>query len=151
RFEGVAALLASRGIELPWGDPDDPPESETLCGLGNRKNAVFGRVLEDEGITPYPGSLALLDRLAAQGVGLGVSSTSRNVRAVMAASGLSTLMSAVVESHAAAAEIFAGKSEPVTEPSVAELPGVEATRAVVASGAVPAAAGGGRVGLALVA
>ena len=50
RYEGVAALLASRGIELPWGDPADTPEASTVCGLGNRKNLLFGEVLARDGV-----------------------------------------------------------------------------------------------------
>src|SRR5690606_25167584 len=48
RYQGVAEMLASRGLELPWGDPTDPPEADTVCGLGNRKDAVFKRVLREE-------------------------------------------------------------------------------------------------------
>ncbi len=32
-------LLRSRGIDLPEGEPDRPARAETVCGLGNRKNA----------------------------------------------------------------------------------------------------------------
>ena len=67
RYEGVASLLASRGIDLPFGDPADAPESDTVCGLGNRKNAVFTAVLESDGVEPYPGSVAFLDALARRG------------------------------------------------------------------------------------
>src|SRR5690606_37062967 len=48
RYEGVRAMLAARGITLPEGDPSDPPEAETVCGLGNRKNAELTAVLEAE-------------------------------------------------------------------------------------------------------
>lgn len=37
RYDGVASFLASRSIELPYGDPSDGPELETVCGLGNKK------------------------------------------------------------------------------------------------------------------
>src|SRR6187401_425972 len=57
RYDGVASLLRSRDVEVPWGHPTDPLEADTICGIGNRKNAFFERVLRDEGIAPYPGSL----------------------------------------------------------------------------------------------
>jgi hypothetical protein len=38
RFDGVRDFLTSRGIQLPEGNPDDPPQVETVGGLGNRKN-----------------------------------------------------------------------------------------------------------------
>jgi beta-phosphoglucomutase-like phosphatase (HAD superfamily) len=68
RYDGVASLLRSRDVEVPWGDPSDPVTADTVCGIGNRKNVVFETVLRDEGIAPYPGSLALLDALAAAGI-----------------------------------------------------------------------------------
>lgn len=37
-YAGVESFLAARSITLPYGDPGDPPEKETVCGLGNRKN-----------------------------------------------------------------------------------------------------------------
>jgi hypothetical protein len=45
RYDDVASFLASRGITLPWGDPDDTPDRETVCGLGQRQGPPsMGRV-----------------------------------------------------------------------------------------------------------
>ncbi len=55
RYDGVASLLRSRDVEVPWGDPSDDPSEDTVCGVGNRKNEVFSRILRSEGIRPYPG------------------------------------------------------------------------------------------------
>src|SRR4051812_29953608 len=44
RYDGVRAFLQSRGIELPEGDRDDPPDAETVSGLGNRKNDLVGQL-----------------------------------------------------------------------------------------------------------
>ena len=62
RYDGVRAMLAARGITLPEGTPDDAPDVDTVCGLGNRKNAVFAAELRENGVAPYPGSVAFLDR-----------------------------------------------------------------------------------------
>ncbi|MDD9205751.1 HAD hydrolase-like protein, partial [Georgenia sp. 10Sc9-8] len=67
RYEGVQALLEARGIEVPYGSPDDDPDAETVCGLGNRKNKAFMEVLEAEGVTAYPGSVRLVDSLIERG------------------------------------------------------------------------------------
>ncbi|WP_157073427.1 HAD family hydrolase, partial [Kribbia dieselivorans] len=75
RYDGVRAFLASRDITLPDGDPSDPPTAETVCGLGNRKNEAFNAVLERDGVAAYPGSVALLDALAARGTHLAVVSS----------------------------------------------------------------------------
>ena len=50
RYDGVRSFLAARGIEIPAGVPDDPPEKETVCGLGNRKNQLFHELLEADGV-----------------------------------------------------------------------------------------------------
>ena len=62
RYDGVRSFLASRGIALPDGTVEDAPELETVCGLGNRKNAAFSAVLRDEGVTPFPASVAMIEQ-----------------------------------------------------------------------------------------
>jgi beta-phosphoglucomutase-like phosphatase (HAD superfamily) len=54
RYDGVAGFLASRGISLPWGDPSDPPDRETVCGLGNAKDRLFVAHLRDHGAQAFP-------------------------------------------------------------------------------------------------
>ena len=88
RYEGVADFLASRGLELPQGDPSDDPGAETVCGLGNRKNDAFSDVLRTEGVTAYPGSVALLDALRERGMPMAIVSSSRNAPAVLEAAGV---------------------------------------------------------------
>src|SRR3546814_2688240 len=88
RYDGVASLLRSRDVEVPWGDPSDPPTADTVCGIGNRKNVVFASVLRSEGIAPYPGSLRLVDKLRAAGVPIAVVSSSKNAEEVLAAAGI---------------------------------------------------------------
>ena len=61
REDGVRSFLRSRGIELPDGDPDDPPDAETIAGLGNRKNDMFQQVLHDDGIEAFSGSRRYLE------------------------------------------------------------------------------------------
>ena len=53
RYNGVASFLESRGIEIPFGDPGDDPDKESVCGLGNRKNIMFNKVLDEEGVEVY--------------------------------------------------------------------------------------------------
>ncbi len=150
RYQGVADLLASRGIELPWGEPSDPPEAPTVCGLGNRKNVMFNRVLQDEGVAPYPGSLRLLERLEAAGAALAVVSSSRNARAVLAAAGLAERLPVVVDGESAAAEGLASKPDPATYLRAAELLGVAPESAVVVEDALSGVEAGARGGFGLV-
>ncbi len=136
RYDGVRDFLASRGIELPWGDPSDPPEAETVCGLGNRKNVSFAAVLATEGVTPYPGSVLLLDYLANKGVAVAVVSSSQNADAVLTAADLRDRFEVVVDGKLAHAEGLPGKPAPDTYLRAAEALGVAKERAVVFEDAV---------------
>lgn len=142
RYDGVRSLLASRGIELPDGDPTDAPEADTVCGLGNRKNAVFTSVLESEGVAPYPGSVLLVDALIAAGVQVAVVSSSRNARPVLAAAGLADRFPLVVDGLVAAAQGLAGKPDPATYAYAAEQLGVARGRAAVVEDAESGVASG---------
>ncbi len=142
RFDGVRSFLASRGIELPEGTTDDPPDAETVGGLGNRKNAVFAAILEEEGVAAYPASVRLLDHLAARGTAVAVVSSSRNAPVVLAAAGLADRFEVVVDGQVAAREGLEGKPSPATYLHAARLLGVEAQRSVVLEDALSGVASG---------
>ena len=150
RYEGVASFLASRGIELPFGDASDSPEAETIAGLGNRKNAVFNQVLARDGIAAYPGSLALLDQLRAQGLPMAVVSSSKNAEAVLEAAELTHYFEAVVGGNVVAELGLRGKPEPDGFLHAAELLGASATDSVVLEDALSGVAAGAAGGFGLV-
>jgi beta-phosphoglucomutase family hydrolase len=131
RYDGVRDFLASRGIDLPEGSPDDPASAETVCGLGNRKNDAFNEVLERDGVTAYPGSVLLLDHLRDLGLPLGVVSSSANAPAVLEAAGLLDRFDAVVSGAVAHDLGLRGKPAPDTFLHAAEALGSSAGRAVV--------------------
>ena len=112
RYDGVASLLRSRNVEIPWGDVDDAPEAETICGIGNRKNTAFASSLRAEGIAPYPGSLAVVERLHAAGVPLGVVSSSKNAEEVLGAAGIRSFFRIVVDGVVAEHDGLASKPAP---------------------------------------
>ncbi|HLS44678.1 MAG TPA: HAD-IA family hydrolase [Ornithinicoccus sp.] len=136
RYEGVAALLGSRGIDLPHGSPEDPPTAQTVCGLGNRKNELFTQVLREDGITAYPGSLALLDHLEERGVAMAVVSSSRNAPEVLRAAGIDQRFPVLVDGTVATAQRLPGKPRPDTYAYAAEQLGVPSSRAVVVEDAI---------------
>ena len=150
RYEGVADLLAARHITLPEGTPADPPAAETVCGLGNRKNDAFTTVLERDGVTPYPGSVALLDHLRDLGVPLAVVSSSANATAVLAAAGLTDRFVTVVDGRVAAALGLPGKPEPDTFLHAARECGAAPGSAVVVEDAVSGVRAGAAGGFGLV-
>ncbi|QWT22693.1 HAD-IA family hydrolase [Subtercola sp. PAMC28395] len=123
RIDGVRALLASRGIVLPEGTPDDSPLDETVWGLGLRKNDEFFRILDTVGVVPYPGSVAFLDATIASGRAVAVVSSSRNAVSVLIAAQLSEHFAIVVDGMVADATGLPGKPAPDTFVYAAELLG----------------------------
>jgi beta-phosphoglucomutase family hydrolase len=150
RYDGVRSFLTSRGIDLPEGSPDDPPDAETVCGLGNRKNVEFSRVLESDGVQAYPGSVRLLDRLGAAGVPMAVVSSSRNARPVLRAAGLLDRFPVIVDGTVSAERQLAGKPAPDTFAAAAADLGVPVDRAVVVEDALSGVAAGRAGGFGLV-
>lgn len=146
RYDGVASLLRSRDVEVPWGDPSDPVTADTVCGIGNRKNAVFEKVLRADGIEPYPGSLRLLDDLAAAGTPVAVVSSSKNAEEVLAAAGIRDRFAVVMDGVIAERDHLASKPAPDVFVEAARMLGVEPARSVAVedaiSGVESAAAGG---------
>lgn len=131
RYDGVRSFLASRDIVLDDGDPGDPPAAETVCGLGNRKNDAFSAVLRDEGVEPYPGSVAFLDFLATRGTRIAVVSSSRNAPAVLTAAGLRDRFQVIVDGAVATNRGLAGKPSPETFVDAARQLGAPVERSVV--------------------
>ena len=84
RYNGVRDFLKSRGIELPEGSPHDPPDAETVTGLGNRKNDLVNNHIEDIGVEPYGGSVKLIEQLRDEGFKIAVVTSSQNCTAVPA-------------------------------------------------------------------
>ncbi|MDT0158452.1 beta-phosphoglucomutase family hydrolase [Microbacterium sp. ARD32] len=150
RYDGVASLLRSRNIEIPWGEIADPPEAETICGIGNRKNDAFAAALRAEGIAPYPGSLALLELLKDASVPMGVVSSSKNAGEVLASAGIRDFFPVVVDGVVAERERLASKPAPDMFAEGARMLGVAPSAAVAVEDAVSGAASAASAGYATV-
>jgi len=146
RYDGVASLLRSRDVEVPWGEPSDPPTADTICGIGNRKNLVFERVLREEGIAPYPGSLALLDTLQAAGTPIAVVSSSKNAREVLTVAGIIDRFPVIMDGLVAEQQHIPSKPAPDMFVVAARMVGVDPARSAAIedahSGVQSASAGG---------
>jgi beta-phosphoglucomutase family hydrolase len=149
RYNGVASFLKSRGIDLPWGSPEDSPENETVCGLGNRKNEAFNEVLKRDGAEVYPSSEKLLLALKKAGVKLGVASSSKNCKAVLEAVDLLHLFEARVDGVVSAELDLHGKPEPDIFTKACELLGVKPENSVVVEDAVSGVQAGAKGGFGL--
>lgn len=146
RYDGVASLLHSRNVEIPWGEVTDSPEAETVCGVGNRKNDAFISVLRSEGIAPYPGSLALLESLREAGVPMGVVSSSKNAGEVLDTAGIRDFFTAVVDGLVAEHDHLASKPAPDMFLEGARMLGVDPAEAVAVEDAVSGVASAAAAG-----
>ena len=104
RVEGIRAFLASRGIRLPEGGPDDPPTAETVCGLAHRKNLALLRRLAAEGVQAHTGARHYLETLREAGVHAAVVSASTNTSAILARAGLDRLVAVRIDGRTIADE-----------------------------------------------
>jgi len=112
RADGTRSFLASRGIVLPEGGPDDPSDAETMHGLGERKNEIVLRRIRGDGVEVYDGSLRYLRAVRAAGIGRAVVSSSANCAEVLAAAGIEDLFDARVDGVTARQDHLAGKPAP---------------------------------------
>jgi HAD superfamily hydrolase (TIGR01509 family) len=131
RSDGVRSFLDSRGIDLPLGSPDDPPDAETIYGLGTRKNDIVLKLIQDEGVEPYEGSVRYVKAARAQGLRRAVVSSSTNCHDVLVAAGIADLFEAEIDGLVAEREHLAGKPAPDTFLAGARALGVEPAHAVV--------------------
>ena len=145
RYDGVRAFLASRGIELPEGSPDDAGSVESVAGLGNRKNDLYLTLLRERGVEPFPGSLRFVRAVREAGLRTAVVSASRNCRAVLQAVGIEELFDARVDGATLAEKQLAGKPAPDSFLEAARQLRVEPGQAAVFEDA-PAGVAAGRAG-----
>ncbi len=150
RYDGVRTFLASRGMVLDDGAPEDPAGLETVCGLGNRKNALFSELLAGEGVAVYGGSLAVVRHLLRHGVRCAVVSSSRSCEAILDKAGLADLFELRVDGQVAARQGLAGKPAPDTFAYAARVLGVAPPRAVVVEDAIAGVEAGRAGGFGLV-
>ncbi|MEE8385888.1 MAG: HAD family hydrolase, partial [Dehalococcoidia bacterium] len=97
RYDGVVSFLESRGVSLPYGDPGDPPDKVTVCGLGNRKNRYFTQHLTEHGVEAYESNVELIRDLRARGMKTAIFSASRNCEEVLNAANVRELFGAKVD------------------------------------------------------
>lgn len=150
RYDGVRSFLESRGIQLPEGAPDDPPGDDTVCAMGNGKDAYFLQHVREEGVLPYESTVTLIRALRAAGKGIGLVSASRNAEEVLTAAGVLDLFDTRVDGVVTAELGLAGKPDPAMFLEAARRLGVEADRAAVVEDALSGVAAGAAGKFALV-
>ncbi|WP_377268570.1 HAD family hydrolase [Peterkaempfera sp. SMS 1(5)a] len=131
RADGVRTFLASRGIELPEGSDDDPPERDTVHGLGNRKNILVLAKIRQEGVEAYPGSVRFVEAVRAAGLRTAVVSSSANCRDVLVSAGIEGLFEVRIDGVVATERKLPGKPHPDTFLEAARELGAEPAAAAV--------------------
>ncbi|HEY2772052.1 MAG TPA: beta-phosphoglucomutase family hydrolase [Solirubrobacteraceae bacterium] len=142
RYDGVKSFLHSRGIELPQGTPDDPPGEDTIDAIGNRKNELVLKLIHDDGVEAYDGSVRYVKAARDAGLRRAVVSSSTNCRDVLKVAGIVDLFEEIVDGHVADREHLKGKPAPDTFLAGAKALGVEPRQAVVFEDALAGVAAG---------
>jgi beta-phosphoglucomutase family hydrolase len=150
RYLGVEAFLASRGIVLPFGSPDDAPGRETVCGLGNRKNELFNGIIATAGVKLYATTVALIEALRRKGIKVGLATSSRNAAPILGKTQTAHLFATVVDGLVSAGLGLKGKPHPDIFTTACANLGVAPARAVVVEDAVAGVRAGVAGGFGLV-
>ncbi|MFJ2706635.1 beta-phosphoglucomutase family hydrolase [Streptomyces sp. NPDC087428] len=131
RADGVRSFLASRGIELPEGTPGDPPDTQSVNGVGNRKNELLLEKIRTDGVEPYEGTLRYIDAVRAAGLATAIVSSSANTRDVLHSIDAERLFDVRIDGVVARERKLPGKPHPDTFLAAARDLGVEPSRAAV--------------------
>lgn len=131
RADGVREFLKSRKIDLPEGDPDDAVGAETVNGVGNRKNELVLKIIEDRGVNPYPGSVRYLKAAKDAGLRIAVVTSSANGSKVLDAAELMPYVEALVDGLVIRRDGLRGKPAPDSFLAGAKALGVSPEHAAV--------------------
>ena len=148
RYDGVRSFLSSRDITLPEGAPDDPPDAETVCGLGNRKNGYFIDQVERHGVQPFESTVRLVRCLQQLGIGAAIISASENATVILSAAGIGTLFPVQVDGLVARRLSLPGKPDPAVFLEATRQLGSVPDRAIVVEDALAGVEAGRRGGFA---
>ncbi|MBT0767978.1 beta-phosphoglucomutase family hydrolase [Kineosporia sp. J2-2] len=136
RQDGTRSFLTSRGITLPEGTADDSAQTESVNGLGNRKNNLVHEKIEKEGVTVYQGSVRYLEAAQAAGLRIAVVSSSANTAEILRVTGLEKFVETRIDAQAAIAAGLHGKPAPDTFVEGARRLGFEPAQAAVFEDAI---------------
>jgi beta-phosphoglucomutase family hydrolase len=131
REDGVRTFLKSRDIELPEGSADDSADQPTVYGVGNKKNEILLKLIHDQGVEPYDGSVSYVKAAREQGLPCAVVSSSANTHDVLKAAGIADLFDTVVDGLVIQHDHLKGKPAPDSFLAGAKALMVEPANAVV--------------------
>jgi beta-phosphoglucomutase family hydrolase len=149
RYDGAQKFLESRRIDLPYGSPEDSPDTETVCGIANHKNQLFDEALKTGAVEVYEGTVAWIRHLRKNRIKIAVVSSSAHCKAILKNAGLSDLFDARMDGAVAKQLQLKGKPAPDTFLKAAEMVDAPPSRAVVVEDALAGVEAGknGKFGL----
>jgi beta-phosphoglucomutase family hydrolase len=150
RADGTRTFLQSRGISIPEGEPDDPPDRQTIYGLGRRKNEIFLGLAAKDGVTVFDGSVRYVRAVRQGGMQTAVVSASENTAAVLEAAGIADLFDVRIDGVVARDEHLRGKPAPDMYLAAARALGAGAEEAAVFEDALAGVEAGRAGGFAVV-
>ncbi|GGT22990.1 HAD family hydrolase [Nonomuraea spiralis] len=150
RLDGVRTFLASRGIGVPEGGPDDEPGAPTVHGLGLAKDQIFIAQVDKYGVAAFPSTVALLHELRRRGARTAAVSASLHGRRLVTAAGVAHLFDLVVDGNDAALMNLPGKPHPALFLEAVRRLALPAAGAAVVDAALPGVQAGGKGGFGLV-
>lgn len=112
RYNGVESFLKSRNIDIPYGTPDDPPDKETVCGLGNKKNDLFLEIIDRDGVTVFEDTVEQVKNWRSHNIKTAVISSSKNCKPVLQKAGILDLFDVRVDGVVSAERKIKGKPAP---------------------------------------
>lgn len=136
RYRGVEDFLSSRGIEIPAGNKDDSHDEISVCGLGNKKNLLFNKMIGKEPVEVYESSIELVKHLKDNKFRIAVVSSSKNCKTILKAAGIEKYFELVVDGITAEKTGLSGKPLPDTYLEAAKKLGTKPEETVVVEDAV---------------
>jgi beta-phosphoglucomutase family hydrolase len=133
RLDGVRDFLASRGIEL---------SDDEVRDLAEKKNEIVLRIIRENGVEPYEGSVRYLHAARDAGLRRAVVSSSHNCRDVLVAAGIEDLLEVRIDGVVAEERHLRGKPAPDTFLAAAAELGVAPEQAAVFEDALAGVAAG---------
>jgi len=122
RLDGVRDFLASRGIE---------PSEEEVGQIADDKNELVLKLIREDGVEAYEGSVRYLHAARDAGLRRAVVSSSHNCRDVLVAAGIEDLLEVRIDGIVAEERHLKGKPSPDTFLAAARELGVEREHAAV--------------------
>ena len=136
RHDGISSFLRSRGITLNYGNSDDDPKQDTVCGLSNRKNIIFTDLLDKQGVEVFESTIDLIKELKELGILCGIVSSSKNCQRVLRIAGIEDLFLKRVDGEVSVELNLKGKPNPDIFLKCAELMQVEVNKSIVVEDAI---------------